>query len=145
MGYRGGFNVAGAAETNNNFSVNGIDNNDTGINGPTFLPSIDSIQEFKLLTGIFPAEYGHSSGSQVIVVTKSGTNQIRMAAPSSLSGINCLTPPTTSPPPGSSRLTNATSSAERRAARSGKTRRSSFTAMKDCGCGSRLASLSLSR
>jgi hypothetical protein len=75
VGYRGGFNVAGAAETNNNFSVNGIDNNDTGINGPTFLPSIDSIQEFKLLTGIFPAEYGHSSGSQVIVVTKSGTNQ----------------------------------------------------------------------
>jgi len=75
VGYRGGFNVAGAAETNNNFSVNGIDNNDTGINGPTFLPSIDSIQEFRLLTGIFPAEYGHSSGSQVIVVTKAGTNQ----------------------------------------------------------------------
>ena len=65
VGYRGGFNVAGADETENNFSVNGIDNNDTGINGPTFLPSIDSIQEFKLLTGIFPAEYGHSAGSQV--------------------------------------------------------------------------------
>jgi hypothetical protein len=75
VGYRGGFNVAGAAETNNNFSVNGIDNNDSGINGPTFLPSIDSIAEFKLLTGIFPAEYGHSSGSQVIVITKAGTNQ----------------------------------------------------------------------
>lgn len=80
VGYRGGFNVAGAAETNNNFSVNGIDNNDTGINGPTFLPSIDAIQEFKLLTGIFPAEYGHSSGSQVIVVTKSGTNQYHGSA-----------------------------------------------------------------
>jgi hypothetical protein len=80
VGYRGGFNVAGADETENNFSVNGIDNNDTGINGPTFLPSIDSIQEFKLLTGIFPAEYGHSSGSQVIVVTKSGTNQLHGSA-----------------------------------------------------------------
>jgi Carboxypeptidase regulatory-like domain len=76
VGYRGGFNVAGAGETENNFSVNGIDNNDSGINGPTFLPSIDSIQEFKLLTGIFPAEYGHSAGSQVIVVTKSGTNAL---------------------------------------------------------------------
>ena len=75
VGYRGGFNVAGANETNNNFSLNGIDNNDTGINGPTFLPSIDAMQEFKLLTGIFPAEYGHSSGSQVIVVTKSGANR----------------------------------------------------------------------
>ncbi len=80
VGYRGGFNVAGAGETNNNFSMNGIDNNDTGINGPTFLPSIDSIQEFKLLTGIFPAEYGHSSGSQVIIVTKSGTNQFHGSA-----------------------------------------------------------------
>ncbi|MBV9744063.1 MAG: TonB-dependent receptor, partial [Acidobacteriia bacterium] len=76
VGYRGGFNVAGADETENNFSLNGIDNNDSGINGPTFLPSIDSIQEFKILTGIFPAEYGHSAGSQVIVVTKSGTNEI---------------------------------------------------------------------
>jgi hypothetical protein len=50
VGYRGGFNVAGAAETENNFSLNGIDNNDSGINGPTFLPSIDSIQEFRILT-----------------------------------------------------------------------------------------------
>jgi hypothetical protein len=80
VGYRGGFNVAGASETNNNFSVNGVDNNDSGINGPTFLPSIDSIQEFKLLTGIFPAEYGHSSGSQVIIATKSGTNQFHGTA-----------------------------------------------------------------
>ena len=75
LGFRGGFNVAGANETSNNFSVNGIDNNDTGINGPSFRPSVDSIQEFKLLTGIFPAEYGRSSGSQVVVVTKSGGNQ----------------------------------------------------------------------
>src|SRR5215467_13139221 len=75
LGFRGGFNVAGANETNNNFSVNGIDNNDTGIDGPSFRPSVDSIQEFKLLTGIFAAEYGRSSGSQVVVVTRSGTNQ----------------------------------------------------------------------
>ena len=71
LGFRGVFNVAGANETANNFSVNGIDNNDTGINGPSFRPSVDSIQEFRLLTGIFPAEYGRSSGSQVIIVTKS--------------------------------------------------------------------------
>ena len=64
LGFRGGFNVAGANETANNFSVNGIDNNDTGINGPSFRPSVDSIQEFRLLTGIFPAEYGRRSGSQ---------------------------------------------------------------------------------
>jgi hypothetical protein len=38
LGFRGGFNVAGSSETANNFSVNGIDNNDTGINGPSFRP-----------------------------------------------------------------------------------------------------------
>jgi hypothetical protein len=80
VGYRGGFNVAGAAETENNFSLNGIDNNDSAINGPTFLPSIDSIQEFRILTGIFPAEYGHSAGSQVVVVTKAGTNGLHGSA-----------------------------------------------------------------
>ncbi|MCX6592599.1 MAG: TonB-dependent receptor [Acidobacteria bacterium] len=77
MGFRGGFNVAGATETSNNFTVNGIDNNDTGVNGPSFRPSVDSIQEFKLLTGVYPAEYGRGSGGQVVVVTKSGTNQLR--------------------------------------------------------------------
>ena len=39
-------------------------------------PSIDNIQEFKLLTGVYPAEYGYGSGGQVVVTTKSGANQV---------------------------------------------------------------------
>ena len=62
-------------EVSNNFTLNGIDNNDTGINGPSFRPSIDAIQEFKLLSGSYSAEYGRNSGGQVVVTTKSGTNQ----------------------------------------------------------------------
>ena len=40
------------------------------------LPNLDSISEFRILTNNFDAEYGNYSGGQIIVVTKSGTNQI---------------------------------------------------------------------
>src|SRR6266700_4017540 len=59
----------------NNFSVNGGDANDQFVNLPTVQPSPDSIQEFRVLTNTFDAEYGRNSGSVVNVVTKSGTNQ----------------------------------------------------------------------
>ena len=74
LSFRGGFNVAGASELNNNFTLNGLENNDQLLSAPAFRPSVDAIQEFKILTGVFPAEYGRNSGSQVIVTTKAGTN-----------------------------------------------------------------------
>src|SRR5262249_15296172 len=42
---------------------------------PTVQPTPDSIEEFRVLTNTFDAEYGRNSGSVVNVVTKSGTNQ----------------------------------------------------------------------
>ncbi len=80
LSFRGGFNVAGASELNNNFTLNGLDNNNQLLSAPAFRPSIDAIQEFKILTGVFPAEYGRNSGSQVIVTTKSGTNSFHGTA-----------------------------------------------------------------
>ena len=74
LSFRGGFNVAGASELNNNFTLNGLDNNNQLLSAPAFRPSVDAIEEFKILTGVFPAEYGRNSGSQVIVTTKAGTN-----------------------------------------------------------------------
>jgi hypothetical protein len=74
LGYRGGFNVAGSCEGCNNFVLNGMDNNDNVKTIPNFRPSIDAIQEFNVLTGIFPAEYGYATGGQIIMNTKSGTN-----------------------------------------------------------------------
>jgi hypothetical protein len=70
----GAVSVNGGRGRSNNFSVNGGDANDLFVNLPTVQPSPDSIQEFRVLTNTFDAEYGRNSGSVVNVVTKSGTN-----------------------------------------------------------------------
>ena len=75
-GYRGGFSVSGQDEIANNFIIDGYDDNDVAIGVPNFRPSIEGVQEFNLLTGIYPAEFGRVSGGQVIVSQLSGTNQL---------------------------------------------------------------------
>src|SRR2546427_4483759 len=72
----GSVSVNGGRGRANNFSVNGGDANDQFVNLPTVQPSPDSIQEFRVLTNTFDAEYGRNSGSVVNVVTKSGTNAV---------------------------------------------------------------------
>src|SRR5438270_6398303 len=71
----GSVSVNGGRGRSNNFSVNGGDANDMFVNLPTVQPSPDSVEEFRVLTNNFDAEYGRNSGSVVNVVTKSGTNQ----------------------------------------------------------------------
>ena len=71
----GAVSVNGGRGRSNNFTVNGGDANDQFVNLPTVQPSPDSIQEFRVLTNTFDAEYGRNSGSVVNVVTKSGSNQ----------------------------------------------------------------------
>jgi hypothetical protein len=68
--------VNGGRGRANNFMVNGGDANDQFVNLPAVQPSPDSIQEFRVLTNTFDAEYGRNSGSVVNVVTKSGTNDL---------------------------------------------------------------------
>lgn len=68
--------VNGGRGRSNNFSVNGGDANDQFANLPAVQPSPDSIEEFRVLTNTFDAEYGRNSGAVVNVVTKSGTNQL---------------------------------------------------------------------
>jgi len=74
LGFRGGFNVAGNSEVSNQFLLDGIDNNDDTTGQPTHRPSVDGIQEFKVLTGIYSSEYGRQSGGQIVITTKSGSN-----------------------------------------------------------------------
>jgi hypothetical protein len=70
----GAVSVNGGRGRSNNFSVNGGDANDLFVNLPTVQPTPDSIQEFRVLTNTFDAEYGRNSGSVVNVITKSGSN-----------------------------------------------------------------------
>ncbi len=68
--------VNGGRGRSNNYMVNGGDGNDIFVNGPAIQPSPDAIEEFRVLTNTFDAEYGRNSGSIVNVVTKAGTNSI---------------------------------------------------------------------
>jgi len=75
--YLGGFTVNGSRERNNNFLLDGTDNNDTsvpGIPGGALSANPDSVEEFRVITDNFNAEYGRNTGAIVDVVTKSGTN-----------------------------------------------------------------------
>lgn len=76
----GGFSAGGQRTTQNNYLLDGVDNNtmqnaaQTG-RAEVIKPSVDAIQEFKVLTSAFSAEYGRAGGGVVSVVLKSGTNQ----------------------------------------------------------------------
>lgn len=80
LGFRGGLNVAGNSEVANNYTMDGIDNNDETTNQPLHRPILDAVREFKVVTGTYAAEYGRQAGGQIIVTTKSGTNQFHGSA-----------------------------------------------------------------
>jgi len=71
----GAVSVNGGRGRANNFMVNGGEANDLFVNLPGVEPSPDAIQEFRVLTNTFDAEFGRNSGAVVNLVTKSGTNQ----------------------------------------------------------------------
>ena len=66
--------VAGQRIMFNYFSLDGVNNTDPNFNSYIVLPSIDALQEFKVQTGVYPAEFGHNA-TQINVLTKSGGNK----------------------------------------------------------------------
>ena len=68
--------VGGSRASSTDWLLDGNDNNELTAGGIAILPSIDAIQEFKVLTFTYSAEYGTRAGPTVLVTTKSGTNQI---------------------------------------------------------------------
>src|SRR5262245_36451713 len=71
--------ISGQRREFNNYTLDGADNTDVNFNTYIFLPSVDALEEFKVQTGIYSAEFGRNA-SQVNVVTKSGTNNFHGAA-----------------------------------------------------------------
>lgn len=80
IGFRGGINIAGSSEVANQYILDGVDNNDEASNQPLHTPILDAVQEFRVLTGTYSAEYGRQSGGQIIVNTKSGGNEFHGTA-----------------------------------------------------------------
>ncbi len=79
----GGFSVNGTSERNNNFVLDGADNNDTEVPGvPYGVNSLnpDSTQEFRVITNSFAPEYGRNDGALIEVITRSGSNDLHGSA-----------------------------------------------------------------
>jgi len=75
-GETGGASLAvnGLRPQNNNFTLDGIDNNEALVNTIVFFPSADAIDEFRVQTSVAPAEFGRAGGALIVTSLKSGTN-----------------------------------------------------------------------
>jgi hypothetical protein len=80
VGVGTGGSIGGQRARNNNFVVDGIDNNDKSVTGPSIYISNEAVSEFTLLTNQFSAEFNRSTGGQFLTVTKYGTNEFHGAA-----------------------------------------------------------------
>jgi hypothetical protein len=74
VGVGTGGSVGGQRPRNNNFMVDGVDNNDKAVTGPQSYISPDEVAEFTLLQNQFSAEFARSNGGNFLTVTKSGSN-----------------------------------------------------------------------
>jgi Carboxypeptidase regulatory-like domain len=80
VGVGTGPSVAGQRPRNNDFTIEGVDNNDKGVTGPLVTVPNDAVAEFATLQNIFSPEFGHSTGGQFNTIVKSGTNQFHGTA-----------------------------------------------------------------
>jgi Carboxypeptidase regulatory-like domain len=69
-----GPSVGGQRPRNNNFTIEGIDNNDGAVTGPVVSIPNDAVAEFSSLQNQYSPDFGHSSGGQFNTIVKSGTN-----------------------------------------------------------------------
>ncbi len=74
------FSANGMRTRDNNFLLDGVDNNETWLNSVVIFPSIDALEEFKVQTSTYSAEFGRSSGGVVNIQIKSGQNAFHGSA-----------------------------------------------------------------
>jgi hypothetical protein len=85
INFRGVFNVNGNRAFQNAFQLDGVDNTSysnsfRGLNAQVIQPSVEALQEFKIQTNAYSAEFGRSAGALVNAVIRSGTNQVHGTA-----------------------------------------------------------------
>jgi hypothetical protein len=81
VGFRGAFNVNGNRAFQNAFQLDGVDNTSysnsfRGMNVQVVQPSIEALQEFKIQTNAYSAEFGRSSGALINAIIRSGSNNL---------------------------------------------------------------------
>src|SRR4029079_18818673 len=79
VGVGSGGSIGGQRPRNNNFVIDGVDNNRKDVTGPQAYVSPEVVQEFSLVQNQFSAEFARSNGGQFITVTKSGTNNYHVS------------------------------------------------------------------
>ncbi|HEY1216922.1 MAG TPA: TonB-dependent receptor, partial [Bryobacteraceae bacterium] len=76
LGAASGPSVGGQRPRNNNFTIEGVDNNSKSVTGPQVYIPNDAVSDFTVLQNQFQAEFGHSSGGQFNTIVRSGTNEV---------------------------------------------------------------------
>lgn len=80
VGVGTGGSIGGQRPRNNNFVVDGVDNNNKSVTGPQIYVSPEVVQEFSLIQNQFSAEFARSTGGQFLTVTKTGSNDFHGSA-----------------------------------------------------------------
>ncbi|MDT5122076.1 MAG: hypothetical protein QOC96_1558 [Acidobacteriota bacterium] len=76
-----GISANGNRGRSNNFQIDGQDNNDNSVAGPSLtLTNTEAIGEYQIITNSFSAEFGRNAGAQINVITKPGTNEFHGTA-----------------------------------------------------------------
>ncbi|HKF06571.1 MAG TPA: hypothetical protein VKB49_29910, partial [Candidatus Sulfotelmatobacter sp.] len=68
--------INGSRPNQNMFTLDGGANSEPAFNGPAIFPSVDMVEEYKVQTNNFSAEFSNSAGGVINLVSKSGTNQL---------------------------------------------------------------------
>ncbi len=76
----GSINVNGMRDSMNSYWLDGLDDTSVGVGQYTVAPPLDSVQEFRMETGVYEAKFGAHAGAEVNMVTKSGTNEVHGSA-----------------------------------------------------------------
>jgi hypothetical protein len=93
------FSASGQRPRDNTFLLDGVDNNESWIQSVVVFPGVDALEEFKLQTSTYAAEFGKSLGGVVNLQIRSGSNQFHGAFGSAPARSTLTTSSTTGPEP----------------------------------------------